>query len=224
MTDKQQNYLAFMVRIWSGRTKERALWCATLDNAHTGEHRNFTSLDDLYGYLKLQSDTGLDTKEVAHTNQNQIFQTMKGDQKNMNVDEHIRTVERSLEAYNRRDFEAFAGLFKQAATYRSPNLPEPLMGRQQIREHFAHHPESFPDTHVQIERSFGQGNWVCAELTWTATHQGSLPGPDDTMIPPTDKSVHLPIAAIYRFDGEQIAEGREYWDQVAFLTQLGLFP
>jgi steroid delta-isomerase-like uncharacterized protein len=149
---------------------------------------------------------------------------MKGDWKDMNVDENIRKVERSLEAYNRRDFEAFASPFMEAATYSSPNLPEPLKGRQQISEHFAHHPESFPDTHIQIERSFGQSNWVCVELTWTATHQGSLLGPDDTMIPPTNKPVRLLIAAVYRFDGEQIAEGREYWDQVAFLTQLGLFP
>lgn len=142
----------------------------------------------------------------------------------MNTEDNIRAIGRSMDAYNTRDFEGFARPFAKTATYHSPNLPEPLKGREEIRQHFAEHPPIFPDTHVEIERSFGQEELVCAECIWTATHKGPLPGPDGQPIPATNKSVRLPIVVVYRFKEGQILEAREYWDQVAFMTQLGLFP
>ena len=142
----------------------------------------------------------------------------------MGLEENIRAIGRSMAAYNTQDFEGFAEPFTKTATYHSPNLSEPLKSREEIRHHFAEHPAIFPDTHVKIERSFGQEDLVCAELIWTATHKGPLPGPDGQMIPATNKSVRLPMVAVYRFKEGQILDAREYWDQVAFMTQLGLFP
>ena len=142
----------------------------------------------------------------------------------MSLEDNIQAIGRSMEAYNTRDFEAFAAPFAKNATYHSPNIPEPLKGPEEIRQHFAEHPPIFPDTHVKIERSFGQEDLVCAELIWTATHKGPLPGPDGQPIPATNKSVRLPMVAVYQFKEGQILAAHEYWDQVAFMTQLGLFP
>jgi steroid delta-isomerase-like uncharacterized protein len=142
----------------------------------------------------------------------------------MGLEENIRAIGRSMAAYNTQDFEGFAEPFTKTATYHSPNLSEPLKSREEIRHHFAEHPASFPDAHIQIERSFGQDDHVCVEFVWTATHKGPLPGSDGQPIPATNKSVRLLIVAVYRFEEGQISEAREYWDQVAFMTQLGLFP
>lgn len=142
----------------------------------------------------------------------------------MSLEENIRAIGQSMEAYNKRDFKGFAKPFAETATYYSPNLSEPLKGPEEIRQHFAEHPPIFPDTHVKIERSFGQDDLVCAELIWTATHKGPLPGPDGQPIPATNKSVRLPMVAVYQFKEGQILAAHEYWDQVAFMTQLGLFP
>ncbi len=142
----------------------------------------------------------------------------------MSVEENLRMIERWTEAYNAHDFEGFAKPFTESALYHAPNLPEPLEGREEIRRHFSGHPATFPDTRVSIERSFGQGDVVCAEVIWTATHEGPLSGPGGQTVPPTNKSVRLPIAAVFKFEKGKITEAREYWDQAAFMTQLGLSP
>lgn len=142
----------------------------------------------------------------------------------MSVEENLRVIEQWVEAYNAHDFESFAKPFAESATYHDPALEEPLQGPEEIREYFAPHPASFPDTRITIERCFGQADVVCGEFTWTATLTGPLPGPGGQMIPPTNKSVRLPLAVIFKFDRGKIAEAREYYDQVAINTQLALPP
>ncbi len=142
----------------------------------------------------------------------------------MSVEENLRIIDRWAEAYNAHDFEAFAKPFTESASYQAPPHEEPLKGREEIREYFAQHPSSFPDTRIAIERSFGQGDVVCAEFTWTATHRGPLPGPGGQTIPATNKAIRLPIAAVFKFDKGEITEAREYFDLVSFNKQLGLSP
>jgi hypothetical protein len=55
MIEKQQEYLAYMLRLWSVRNNGKTLWRASLENAQTGERRGFAGLNDLFEYLRSQT-------------------------------------------------------------------------------------------------------------------------------------------------------------------------
>jgi len=55
MVEKQREYLAYMLRIWSVRDNGKILWRASVENAQTGERRGFASLGDLFEYLQSQA-------------------------------------------------------------------------------------------------------------------------------------------------------------------------
>lgn len=140
----------------------------------------------------------------------------------MSAEENLRALDRWTEAYNAHDFDGFGKEMAESIMYMAPNFPQPLSGRENVRNHFARHPAMFPDTQITKERSFGQGDWVCVAYMWTATHKGPISTPDGKVIPPTNKSIRIPFVIVMRFERGQIAEAREYWDQLAFLSQLGL--
>ncbi len=64
---------------------------------------------------------------------------------------------------------------------------------------------------------------VALEARFTATHTGPLASPDGD-IPPTGKAVNLAYADVLRFAGGRIRSEHVYFDQLGFLTQLGLMP
>jgi hypothetical protein len=69
MIEQPREYMAYLVRIWPVKSKGKTRWRASLENAHTGERRGFASLDDLFDYLRVQTEAGLDSKEVKPANQ-----------------------------------------------------------------------------------------------------------------------------------------------------------
>lgn len=56
-----------------------------------------------------------------------------------------------------------------------------------------------------------------------ATHTGTLVGPAGG-VPATGLSLDMTFASLYRIEGGQIVSVHAYWDQVEFMTQLGLMP
>ena len=51
---KPLNYFSYLLRLW--RAGDTAPWRASLEDAHTGERRNFARLQDLF--KALESETG----------------------------------------------------------------------------------------------------------------------------------------------------------------------
>ena len=82
---------------------------------------------------------------------------------------------------------------------------------------------AFPDLHHDILASVEADNQVAAEVRFTGSHTGPLASPSGD-IAPTGKPVILDYADILRFTGEQLQSEHVYFDQAAFLTQLGLLP
>lgn len=72
----------------------------------------------------------------------------------------------------------------------------------------------------QISRTVG-ANQVVDELILRFTHDVTLafmlPG-----VPPTGKSVELPVVVVMRFENDKIAHEHIYWDQASLLVQVGL--
>ncbi len=140
----------------------------------------------------------------------------------MSVDENLQVVDRWLEAYNAKDWERFGNMFTESIRYRLPSVPEPLEGRERVRKFFERAASSLPDARVKKERSFGQDDWVCWEGIWMATHKGPIKAPGGRTISATNKPFQVPVAMLYRIQGGKIAEGRDYYDWLGLITQLGV--
>lgn len=67
---------------------------------------------------------------------------------------------------------------------------------------------SFPDQHVRLEQLIAEGDLVAALATYSGTQTGPMGA----------------FPAMFRMESGQIAELWVEWDNVAMLTQLGLFP
>ena len=82
---------------------------------------------------------------------------------------------------------------------------------------------AFPDLHHEVRNVVEADNQVCAEIGFSGTHTGPLASPGGE-IAATGKAVTLDYADVLRFAGEQLQSEHVYFDQTAFLAQLGLLP
>jgi hypothetical protein len=68
MTTREPRYLAYMLRLWQARDKDKMLWRASLEDARTGERHGFGSLEMLFAFLQEQTSTDDNqTSQVAET-------------------------------------------------------------------------------------------------------------------------------------------------------------
>ena len=82
------------------------------------------------------------------------------------------------------------------------------------------HFNAFPDWNEKIEFMVAEGDKVAFLTIGTGTNTGKI-----GEIPPTGKSVKIQNLVVHRIDeNNQIAETWILWDNVALLSQLGLYP
>jgi ketosteroid isomerase-like protein len=135
------------------------------------------------------------------------------------IEQFATGAERSISA---GDWEAYGSLFAEDLRMATPSLPGITRGRQARVRLVQGIMNPFPDGVVEIQRSFGQGDWACLEVLFTGTHTVPMPGPGGTEIPPTHKEVKLPYCMVMKFKGGLVSELYEYYDQLSLMTQLGL--
>ena len=47
----EQNYLAYMLRLWQVSSDGEPIWRASLESSHSGERRGFANLELLFAFL-----------------------------------------------------------------------------------------------------------------------------------------------------------------------------
>lgn len=129
-------------------------------------------------------------------------------------------VRRFGDATNAADWEAVASMVAEDLQRHSmATAGPPVTSREQfiqLQESFL---VSFPDQSVTIHDMVAEGDRVAIRATYAGTHTGPM-----GEIPPTGKAVESPFLAMFRIESGRIAELWVEWDNVAMLTQLGLFP
>jgi steroid delta-isomerase-like uncharacterized protein len=78
---------------------------------------------------------------------------------------------------------------------------------------------SMPDQRITTEMLIAEGDKVAAYATYTGALTGTMGD-----FPATGKSAESKFLSIFRIEDGRIAELWVEWDNVAMLTQLGLFP
>jgi predicted ester cyclase len=98
-----------------------------------------------------------------------------------------------------------------------------LTGLDAFMAHEAVFATAFPDAQAELIRAVEAGDTVMTEGVFSGTHTGPLATPAGE-IPPTGNSLELKFADVFVIRDGLIVEHHIYYDQVAFLTQLGLMP
>ena len=84
---------------------------------------------------------------------------------------------------------------------------------------------AFPGMTHDNRRAYEIGDdVVILEGQWTGTHTGPMTMPDGNVLPATGATVTFPYAVVIEFEAGLVRKVRAYFDNVAFLTQLGLMP
>jgi steroid delta-isomerase-like uncharacterized protein len=83
--------------------------------------------------------------------------------------------------------------------------------------------EAFPDIRHQVLDVVESGDRIAVELTVTATHTGTFHTPQGD-IPPTGRTLVWESVDFITLRDGKIASWHTYFDQMAFLAQLGLLP
>ncbi|MGV9711443.1 ester cyclase [Gordonia sp. NPDC003424] len=82
---------------------------------------------------------------------------------------------------------------------------------------------AFPDMKIDRRNTWREGDTSVAEVAFTGTQTGPMATAEGE-VPPSGRHVTFGLIDIFAVCDGKVAEHRVYWDNVSFLTQLGLLP
>lgn len=123
------------------------------------------------------------------------------------------------EVWSRGDLALIDKLAIQDYVEHDPVLPEPIRGREALKETIATFREGTPDLTKAVDETYVDGDTVILPYTATGTHEGQILGID-----PTGESIEVGGVFIYRVADGMLAEGADMWDAFGFLSQIGALP
>ena len=121
--------------------------------------------------------------------------------------------------WNQGKVERLGEFYAEDVVRHVPERPAPIVGLAANQAYIRDLRAAFPDTRVEIVRTFGEGDWVAFHWVWTGTHTGDLPG-----LPATGKTVRLEGVSLDRIENGKAAEIWDFDDQFGMLQQLGVIP
>ena len=132
------------------------------------------------------------------------------------------TIRKQLLAWNQHDIPATAAFYTQDAVAYDPQYPQPLQGKEAIKEDAETFVRAFPDIHMELSSIVAKGDNVGFEGVASGTHKGPLEGPTGS-IPATNKRVQMKFAIFCRVNEQGlITEERRYFDIAGMAAQLGI--
>lgn len=97
--------------------------------------------------------------------------------------------------------------------------PSDVIGIDSARAYYANFLTGFSNIQFTIKDIFGQDDKLVKHWNFKGTHTGDFFG-----IPATGKAVNLDGVTLVRMQDGKIAEERDFFDNLDFMTQLGLIP
>ena len=136
--------------------------------------------------------------------------------------EALDAARRYDEAFNTQDSQTRAATLTADVEFVGPGGIN-LRGPDQIAQLEKHFWEAFPDGTISHDRWVEIGEDVAIEGYLSGTHTGTFRTPQGD-VSPTGSSVRLRYASIRQVKGGRIASEHLYFDQLEFLTQIGVIP
>jgi steroid delta-isomerase-like uncharacterized protein len=136
------------------------------------------------------------------------------------LDANKNLIHRITAATNAAEWGAFDELLTDDFTRHCQATPNvQVNSREEFKKLQQSFLKSMPDQKITLEMLIAEGDKVAAYATYT----GTLTGPMGEF-QPTGKSAESKFISIFRIEEGRIAELWVEWDNLAMLTQLGLFP
>jgi ketosteroid isomerase-like protein len=130
-------------------------------------------------------------------------------------------IELSTDTWNNRDREGYLATYHEDCEITAPGFVG--KGRQGVAEFWTVFMDAFPDNRVVLLHAIGNNSDLGAEESvFEGTHTGTLVAADGSEIPPTGKRVSLGFSGIHSTRGDMLASSHFYFDNLEFLTQLGV--
>ena len=130
----------------------------------------------------------------------------------MSLEENKAIVRKFIEAYNKRNLDAFDDLLAPDYVDHTSKV-----GREGLKQLMNMAFNAFPDLHETIEDIIAEGDKVWVRITFTGTNTGEWLG-----FPPTGKKVTSKNVDTYRIVNGKLAEYWNVTDASDFNKQLGI--
>jgi predicted ester cyclase len=130
-------------------------------------------------------------------------------------------VDRAWSLMESKNLEGLGEVFSSEVEFVAPGLS--LRGLGQVRPFLDSYFSAFPDLQHEIVASAEAGDTIALELRVRGTHRAALRTPKGDL-PATGRAITWDSCDFIRVAGGKITSWQATWDQVAFLTQMGLLP
>lgn len=60
MDEEPQEYQSYLLRLWRASSQDKLVWRASLESAQSGIRRSFATLEELFTFLKKQTEGNRD--------------------------------------------------------------------------------------------------------------------------------------------------------------------
>ncbi|MEV6062903.1 ester cyclase [Nocardia asteroides] len=99
----------------------------------------------------------------------------------------------------------------------------PLAGIEGLRGMITAFITAFPGMRIERRNVWVDGDTAIAEIVFHGVHTGPLATAQGE-VPPSGRELTFPLIDTFTLRDGKVVEHRGYWDNVTFLTQLGLMP
>ena len=130
-------------------------------------------------------------------------------------------VETHYKGMNNGDLDLAMSVFAYDVETLTPQGPS--QGLEDFRRFGQAFLEAVPNGTISGDRMFECGDTIIVEGTYSGTHTGDLAGPSGP-IPPTGKAFRFGYVDILQARDGKVVSHHIYWDNLAFMAQLGLLP
>ena len=131
-----------------------------------------------------------------------------------------RLIDDHFKALSQHDVKAIASGYADSAKVFSPNWEGLKTGKAGVTEVYTRYFSSTPDLFYQVDNIIYAGDYVVAEYTSGGTLSNPEGNTPDYM---KGKKYTLKYCAIFLIKDGKILKETDYFDQVAFLRQVGFF-
>ena len=121
------------------------------------------------------------------------------------------------EVWNKRNMAVIDELVDADFIFHDPMAPQAASGVESYKMFVKANLAAFPDLHLTVHDSIGEGETVATRWTATGTHTGDLGG-----IPATGRTVSITGMNFSRIVNGEFVESWGSWDRLGMFQQLGL--
>ncbi len=123
-------------------------------------------------------------------------------------------------AWTAHDSDRFLALYLPDAVYEEVPTKTVAEGHDAIRAFTEFNFANFADIEVRPESGFQAQDWAVLQAVFAGRYTGSLPG----LPAGSGQPFSVRFATVFHLDGEKIRRNTDYFDNYAFLIQIGALP